>query len=268
MYSVYDTRCRVGCPIRISTDQRLLAAPRGFSQRATSFIASWCQGIHRMPFLYSISKTTILRSPSTMHRNHPQESVVSFPSSQANCTQFAWVVRNNRRGNRQLSDDSPGNIYSAHNRILSNHPLRRPLARSTEKDKFDKIVHNVSEPSPPAAGALSTQTAIPRSDNSAEQRISAPRSLVSGQSEDCSRRTNSPEPRYTRPETHQNLIHISKEHHDRPPLSRDDHTRRDRITQDALPRHGTKPNSGHSAILINGSNSQLSAQENKSLTDH
>ena len=39
----------VGCPIRISTDQSLLAAPRGFSQRATSFIASWCQGIHRMP---------------------------------------------------------------------------------------------------------------------------------------------------------------------------------------------------------------------------
>ena len=43
----------VGCPIRISTDQRLLAAPHGFSQRATSFIASWCQGIHRMPFLCS-----------------------------------------------------------------------------------------------------------------------------------------------------------------------------------------------------------------------
>ena len=43
----------VGCPIRISTDQRLLAAPRGFSQRATSFIASWCQGIHRMPLSYS-----------------------------------------------------------------------------------------------------------------------------------------------------------------------------------------------------------------------
>ena len=29
-----------GFPIRISTDQRLLAAPRGFSQRATSFLAS------------------------------------------------------------------------------------------------------------------------------------------------------------------------------------------------------------------------------------
>ena len=41
---------RSGFPIRTSTDQCLLAAPRGFSQRATSFIASWRQGIHQMPF--------------------------------------------------------------------------------------------------------------------------------------------------------------------------------------------------------------------------
>ena len=47
----------VGCPIRISTDQSLLAAPHGFSQRATSFIASWCQGIHRMPFSRSRSSS-------------------------------------------------------------------------------------------------------------------------------------------------------------------------------------------------------------------
>ena len=38
-----------GFPIRKSTDQSLLAAPRSLSQRATSFIASWCQGIHQMP---------------------------------------------------------------------------------------------------------------------------------------------------------------------------------------------------------------------------
>jgi hypothetical protein len=42
---------RVGCPIRRSRDQRSLASPPGFSQRATSFIASQCQGIHQMPFL-------------------------------------------------------------------------------------------------------------------------------------------------------------------------------------------------------------------------
>jgi hypothetical protein len=39
----------VGCPIRTSRDQQLLALPPGFSQRATSFIASRCQGIHQMP---------------------------------------------------------------------------------------------------------------------------------------------------------------------------------------------------------------------------
>jgi hypothetical protein len=40
----------VGCPIRRSEDPRALAPPLGFSQRATSFIASRCQGIHQMPF--------------------------------------------------------------------------------------------------------------------------------------------------------------------------------------------------------------------------
>ena len=57
---------RGGCPIRISTDQSLLAAPHGFSQRATSFIASWCQGIHRMPL--SCSHTTHAQQPSTQRQ--------------------------------------------------------------------------------------------------------------------------------------------------------------------------------------------------------
>src|SRR5690348_901039 len=50
MNSVQDTARAVGCPIRRSRDQRSLASPPGFSQRATSFIASQCQGIHQMPF--------------------------------------------------------------------------------------------------------------------------------------------------------------------------------------------------------------------------
>ena len=44
-----------GFPIRTSADQRSLASPRGLSQRATSFIASWRQGIHRTPFIHSNS---------------------------------------------------------------------------------------------------------------------------------------------------------------------------------------------------------------------
>ncbi len=49
MYSRRNDPKGPGFPIRKSTDQSLLAAPRSLSQRATSFIASWCQGIHQMP---------------------------------------------------------------------------------------------------------------------------------------------------------------------------------------------------------------------------
>ena len=46
----------MGCPIRKSTDQRLLAASRGLSQLAASFIACWHQGIHRIALSSLITK--------------------------------------------------------------------------------------------------------------------------------------------------------------------------------------------------------------------
>lgn len=67
MYSVQDTAEAVGCPIRKSTDQSLLAAPHGLSQRAASFIASQCQGIHQMPFIrlfYTVECATRRRKPT------------------------------------------------------------------------------------------------------------------------------------------------------------------------------------------------------------
>lgn len=63
MDSVWDTACAVGFPIRKSSDQSLLAAPRSLSQRATSFIASQCQGIHQMPFRRLISTPTKTLAP-------------------------------------------------------------------------------------------------------------------------------------------------------------------------------------------------------------
>src|SRR4051812_44154016 len=68
MDSVQDTAEAVGCPIRKSTDQSLLAAPRGLSQRAASFIASQCQGIHQMPFRRLISTQ---HSPNATRRGKP-----------------------------------------------------------------------------------------------------------------------------------------------------------------------------------------------------
>lgn len=56
MNSVEDTHRWVGFPIRKFTDQCLLAAPHDLSQRATSFIASQCQGIHQMPLIHLIHR--------------------------------------------------------------------------------------------------------------------------------------------------------------------------------------------------------------------
>ena len=48
--AVGHTLLRVrGFPIRTSTDRRLFASPRGFSQLATSFFGSWYQGIPHAP---------------------------------------------------------------------------------------------------------------------------------------------------------------------------------------------------------------------------
>jgi hypothetical protein len=55
MNSDSDTVETVGCPIRKSMDQSLFAAPHGLSQRTTSFIASYRQGIHQMPLCHLIA---------------------------------------------------------------------------------------------------------------------------------------------------------------------------------------------------------------------
>src|ERR1700687_1337688 len=68
---------RWGCPIRTSPDQSLLAAPRGFSQPSTSFIGSWCQGIHRAPLLarrldlsnHQAGRINVLKKPLFVEKN-------------------------------------------------------------------------------------------------------------------------------------------------------------------------------------------------------
>ncbi len=42
---------QVGSPIRVSPAQRLMTAPRSFSQPSTPFVGSWRQGIHHMPLV-------------------------------------------------------------------------------------------------------------------------------------------------------------------------------------------------------------------------
>ena len=54
---------REGFPIRKSVGRSLFAAHRSFSQLVTSFIGSWCQGIHLMLlFAWTFCKVSFARS--------------------------------------------------------------------------------------------------------------------------------------------------------------------------------------------------------------
>ena len=217
---MYTIPLRVGCPIRISTDQRLLAAPRGFSQRATSFIASWCQGIHRMPFLYSISRPLPEGRRLTMHRNHPQTQLSGFSRQ---------LSESNRDGTDRLFEDSPGNIYSAHNRIFSNrssvaacastarnstksfttplNPRRRPLGRYPHRQQFPVRQFDRTTDQCSVVGRQRSARRLPTT--------TMHQHLIT-----------------TRPETHQNLIHTSKEqYHPTGQHKRHDHTTLGRFAQ-------------------------------------
>ena len=83
-----------GFPIRKSTDQSLLAAPRGFSQPTTSFIASRCQGIHQMPLRRLIVTKTQMsddRGQKTDDRSHLFPTIGHAPAASRERTSKALV---------------------------------------------------------------------------------------------------------------------------------------------------------------------------------
>jgi hypothetical protein len=128
--TAYVFSCRypigVGCPIRISTDQRLLAAPRGFSQRATSFIASWCQGIHRMPF--SRSRTFLPAAPAEAGAR--ARTTGPFDPANPPCT-GATVTRD---GRQETDARIRGRLASPPNTHANTHhqtPTRRSPAQAS-----------------------------------------------------------------------------------------------------------------------------------------
>ena len=97
MDSDSDTACAVGCPIRRSRDQRLLASPPGLSQRATSFIASQCQGIHQMPLSSRLSTT-----PNGKHQNR-----IATAPRRPGCGNFSLCEDTSRTAQSMLTPARP-----------------------------------------------------------------------------------------------------------------------------------------------------------------
>src|SRR5262249_10348913 len=84
---------KVGYPIRKSADQSFFAAPRGLSQRSTSFIASQRQGIHRMPLRHLIvliinthsrNQKSVVSNQIRLLRRFPSRISIDFSYSRLN----------------------------------------------------------------------------------------------------------------------------------------------------------------------------------------
>ena len=121
MDSPTDTPKGVGCPIRTSTDQRPLAAPRGFSQRATSFVASWCQGIHRMHF----SCSTHPPRAGTIHAPKTRRATSQPPGRDHSFAQHTHTHTQTPLNTPDARGGAPGPILSD----PPGHPVRRDTAR-------------------------------------------------------------------------------------------------------------------------------------------
>ena len=125
MDSARDTRQgrprRVGCPIRRSRDHRSLASPPGFSQRAASFLASQCQGIHQMPFNARFH-TIPPRTTASPGRSDPRDRPAERPPLGAHEDTF----RDPRRPTAGAPGLPPRSLVQLPLHPVKQHPAPRP----------------------------------------------------------------------------------------------------------------------------------------------
>jgi hypothetical protein len=133
MYSGPDTLERVGFPIRTSADQRSLASPRGFSQRATSFIASWRQGIHRTP----LSRSHHASTARTQDQTAPSMPTIA----QYQATQTHHMTN-------RASPASHANATSNPSSLVKEHIPPAPLAGLRPNDGSGSTGHSPIGPHP------------------------------------------------------------------------------------------------------------------------
>jgi hypothetical protein len=172
------------------------------------------------------------------------------PSSGAVVRVQSSVVRNNRDGNNRLFEDSPGNIYSAHNRILSNRPFAGRL-RDHRGENSTKSFTTPLNPRRRPLGRCSHKQQFPvRQFGRTTHQFSGVGCQDQNRVDRLNPCTNTL--LMTRPETHQNLIHIPKNNTTTPSI------KPGATAQTAWDEPGRyaqttpTPNSGHSAILGTG----------------
>jgi hypothetical protein len=156
MYSAGDDPKGPGFPIRKSTDQRVLAPPRGLSQRATSFIASVRQGIHQMP-LKTLDPTKSITSREKSAQRFATQSVRagrSAPAKRLNSiperkTHQTFIVASppdpsapKDRRNQKQDDSRPGKSAFYRPHAIAQLKARRRQARKPLTTNFRSTLSN------------------------------------------------------------------------------------------------------------------------------
>lgn len=134
MNSVQDDPKGPGFPIRKSADHRVLAPPRSLSQRATSFVASQCQGIHQMPLYLTLDRFQLscvtpreqrIRAQNTDYKFSKRERSSLLPSILCSLPSDTRSLMSGYRNSKTMSSAALclllGTRKSA--AALQNHPL-------------------------------------------------------------------------------------------------------------------------------------------------
>lgn len=151
MYSAWDAAEAAGCPIRKSTDRSLLTAPRGLSQRATSFIASQRQGIHQMPLKR-------LKEPSSTQADKTSAARNNGSHDQHKKNYHVLCIIRSRPApgqGRNLADRQPRRKKTSSQFQRPWQPSPEPKPRQTRKPRTRPFP--ATKPPTPLAGGTSRQ---------------------------------------------------------------------------------------------------------------
>jgi hypothetical protein len=143
-----------GFPIRKSPDQSSFATPRSLSQRTTSFIASQCQGIHRMPLRRLIA--LIINAlhpppPKGTAGDHTTDKTIllRIHPMPARCTPRDPAPSPPRRDGRNPAHNRMNVLFTMSNNPQPEHDRATPAPRHRRRTQIGQTTPRRTQPANP-----------------------------------------------------------------------------------------------------------------------
>jgi hypothetical protein len=133
-----------------------LAAPRGLSQPTTSFIGSWCQGIHRVLLHTYIHKQLKMLASTVQFSNNTHQPHPHQDHQVASASGISAIRNNHTRHRAMVLFQTPNSVFRP------GHPLPRTQpALSRRLTRSRRVLRDSVPPNePPSAPRTGTNRAI------------------------------------------------------------------------------------------------------------